>query len=160
MSDLRIDKRRVASTITLTSGERLIGALFLAEQAAHHAGHERLLDVLNGPPGFLPFETTSDPGDRQTVLLNRASIAMVQTDAAVDDLAEDQAYQVAVKKSVLLQFGSGDQLRGILRVERPQGRNRLSDAVRDEAGFRYLESSGGVAAVNLAHVVRITPLAE
>lgn len=160
MSDLRIDKRRVSATITLASGERLVGALFLAEQAAHHAGHERLLDLLNGPPGFLPFETKSDPADHRTVLLNRASIAVVQTEAAVDDLAQDPGYQVAVQKSVLLQFDSGDQLRGVLRVERPEGRNRLSDAVRDEAGFRYLEGAGGVAAVNLAHVVRITPLAE
>ena len=54
MSDLRIDKRRVTATLTLTAGDRLIGSLFLAEQAEHHAGPERLLDVLNGPPGFLP----------------------------------------------------------------------------------------------------------
>ena len=42
----------------------------------------------------------------------------------------------------------------------PAGRDRLSDSVRDETGFRYLESASGVLAVNLAHVVRITPLSE
>jgi hypothetical protein len=160
MSELRIDKRRVTTTLTLTAGERLIGSLFLAEQAERHTGPERLLDLLNGPPGFLPFEEVSGPGGRQTVLLNRASIAIVQTDSALDELADDQGYQVAVKKSVLLQFANGEELRGVLRVERPAGRNRLSDAVRDEAGFRYLEGAGGVFAVNLAQVVRITPLAE
>ncbi len=160
MSDLRIDKRRVTATLTLTAGDRLVGSLFLADQAEHHAGPERLLDLLNGPPGFLPFESVSGPGDRQTLLINRASIALVETDSALDDLADDYAYQVAVKKSVLLQFDSGEELRGVLRVERPVGRDRLSDAVRDDAGFRYLEAAGGVLAVNLAHVVRITPLAE
>lgn len=160
MSDLRIDKRRVTATLALTGGERLIGSLFLAEQAEHHAGPERLLDVLNGPPGFLPFESVSGPGVRQTVLVNRANIVVVDTDSALEDLADDHAYQVAVQKSVLLQFASGDELRGVLRVERPVGRNRLSDAVRDDAGFRYVEGAGGVLAVNLAHVVRITPLAE
>ena len=160
MSELRIDKRRVLATITLTGGDRLVGSLFLAAQAAHHAGPERLLDVLNGPPGFVPFETASGPGDRQTVLVNRGCITVVHTDLAVADLAEDQSYQVAVQKSVLLQFAGGEQLRGVLRVERPVGRNRLSDAVRDDAGFRYVEGAGGVFAVNLAHVVRITPLAE
>lgn len=160
MSDLRIDKRRVTATLDLTGGERLIGSLFLAEQAEHHAGPERLLDVLNGPPGFLPFESVSGPGVRQTVLVNRANIVVVHTDSALDDLTEDQAYQVAVQKSVLLQFSNGDELRGVLRVQRPVGRDRLSDAVRDDAGFRYLEGAGGVLAVNLAHVVRITPLAE
>ena len=160
MSDLRIDKRRVTATLTLIGGDRLIGSLFLAEQAEHHAGPERLLDVLNGPPGFLPFESVSDAGGRQTLLINRANIVVVHTDAAVDDLAEDHAYQVAVQKSVLLQFPGGDVLRGVLRIQRPVGRDRLSDAVRDDAGFRYLEGAGGVLAVNLAHVVRITPLAE
>lgn len=160
MSELRIDKRRVSAILNLTTGERLTGALFLAEQAATHAGPERLLDVLNGPPGFVPFEAVSGPGVRQTVFLNRAFIAVVHADCAADDLAEDLAYQVAVKKSVLLQFAGGDELRGVLRVERPVGRDRLSDAVRDSAGFRYLEGAGGVLAVNLAHVVRIMPVAE
>ncbi|MBK5296749.1 MAG: hypothetical protein JJE40_06280 [Vicinamibacteria bacterium] len=160
MSDLRIDKRRVTATLTLNGGDHLIGSLFLAEQAASHAGPERLLDVLNGPPGFLPFESVSGPGVRQTRLVNRAYIVVVETDSALDDLADDPAYQVAVKKSVLLHLASGEQLRGVLRVERPVGRDRLSDAVRDDTGFRYLETAGGVLAVNLAHVVRIMPLAE
>ena len=82
MSDLRIDKRRVTATLTLTAGDRLIGSLFLAEQAEHHAGPERLLDVLNGPPGFLPFEAVSGPGVRQTLLVNRAYIVVVDTDSA------------------------------------------------------------------------------
>jgi hypothetical protein len=160
MSDLRIDKRRVTATLDLTGGERLIGSLFLAEQAEHHAGPERLLDVLNGPPGFLPFESVSGPGVRQTLLVNRANIVVVHTDSALEDLADDHAYQVAVQKSVQLQFANGGELSGVLRVQRPVGRDRLSDAVRDDASFRYLEGAGGVLAVNLAHVVRITPLAE
>lgn len=159
MSELRIDKRRVAATLTLTLGERLIGSLFLAEQAANHAGPERLLDVLNGPPGFLPFEAVSGPGARRhTMLLNRAYIAVVHADCTIDDLADDYGYQVAVKKSALLHLATGEELRGVLRVERPVGRDRLSDAVRDDAGFRYLEGGGGGLAVNLSHVVRITPL--
>jgi len=160
MSELRIAKRRIAATLTLTGGQRVSGALFLAEQAATHAGPERLLDVLNGPPGFLPFEAVSAPGSRQTLFINRASIAVVDADGASDDLADDEGYQVAVKKSVRLELNGGNELRGVLRVERPVGRDRLSDAVRDDTGFRYLEGAGGVLAVNLAHVVRIVPLAE
>jgi hypothetical protein len=160
MSDLRIAKRRVAATLALTGGLELAGSLFLAELAASHAGPERLLDVLNGARGFLPFEAVAPDGTRQTVLLNRAHITWVRADCARDDLEEDPGYQVAVQKSVLLQLVTREELRGVLRVERPVGRDRLSDAVRDDAGFRYLESPGGVLAVNLAHVVRIMPLAE
>jgi hypothetical protein len=160
MSDLRIAKRRVTATVTLAGAAPLAGSLFLAEQAATHAGPERLLDVLNGPPGFLPFEMASPGGTRQTLLLNRAHIASVHADCASGELADDQGYQVAVKKFVLVHFAGGEELRGVLRIARPAGRDRLSDAVRDEAGFRYLECEGGVLAVNLAHVVRIMPLAE
>src|SRR5688500_12448840 len=111
MTDLRIDKRRVTATITLAAGERLTGALFLAEQAATHAGPERLLDVLTGPPGFLLLEAVSPIGERQTVLLNRAYIAVIDADCALDDLADDYAYQVAVQKSVLLQLVNGEEIR-------------------------------------------------
>ena len=160
MSNLRIDKLRVPATLTFTAGERLTGSLFLAEQAATHAGPERLVDVLNGSTGFLPFEAVSDFGPPRTVLLNRAHIAWVEADRPAGELAEDPAYQCAPKKSVVLRLSSGDELRGVLRVERPAGRDRLSDAVRDETGFLYLEGGAGVLAVNLAHVVRIMPLAE
>lgn len=160
MSELRIDKQRVPATLTFAAGERLTGSLFLAAQAASHAGPERLVDVLNGSSGFLPFEAVSGVGVRQTLLLNRAHIVSVEADRPAGELADDAAYQVAPKKSVLLQLATGEQLRGVLRVERPAGRDRLSDAVRDETGFLYLEGGAGVIAVNLAHVVRIQPLAE
>lgn len=156
---LRVDKQRVTATLTLTEGGRLAGALFLADLAATHAGRERLLDVLNGSPGFLPFETPAD-GAPRTVLINRAHITVVEADCAERDLADDPAYQVAVKKSVDLRLEGGDQLSGVLRVVRPAGRDRLSDAVRDDVGFRYLETASGVLVINLAHVLRITPLAE
>jgi hypothetical protein len=160
MSELRIAKRRVTATVTLSAGAPAAGALFLADQAATHAGPERLIDVLNAGPGFVPFEAVSPVGERYTQLLNLAHIVVVQADRSAVELADDAAYQAAPKKSVVLQLLSGEELRGVLRVERPAGRDRLSDAVRDETGFRYLESASGVLAVNLAHVVRITPVAE
>jgi len=160
VSELRIDKRRITATVTLAAGTPVAGALFLADQAATHAGPERLLDVLNAGPGFVPFEAVSPVGQRYTQLLNLAHIVLVQADRSAVELADDAAYQVAPKKSVVLQMASGEELRGVLRVERPAGRDRLSDSVRDETGFRYLEGASGVLAVNLAHVVRITPVAE
>ena len=47
MSDLRIEKRRVTVTVTLTAGHHFTGSLFLSGQAATHAGPERLIDLLN-----------------------------------------------------------------------------------------------------------------
>jgi hypothetical protein len=160
MSDLRIEKRRVTVTVTLTAGHHFTGSLFLSGQAATHAGPERLIDLLNAEDGFVPFELVSPLGGRQTLLLNRAHISLVHAQSAGDDLAEDPGYQVAAKKSVTLHLADGDSVTGVLRVERPAGRDRLSDLVSDETGFRYLESATGILAVNLAHVVHITPLSE
>ncbi len=160
MSDLRIEKRRVTVTVTLTAGHNLMGSLFLSGQAASHAGPERLIDLLNAEQGFVPFELVSPVGGRQTLLLNRAHISVVHAQSASHDLEEDPGYQVAAKKSVALRLASGEQLTGVLRVERPAGRDRLSDLVSDDTGFRYLESATGILAVNLAQVVHITPLSE
>ena len=111
--------------------------------------------MLNGPPGFLPFESVSGPGVRQTLLVNRANIVVVHTDSALEDLADDHAYHVACRSWCSCSSAAATSC-AVLRVQRPVGRNRLSDAVRDDAGFRYVEGAGGVLAVNLAHVVRIT----
>jgi len=150
----------VSVTVSLSGGSRLTGSLFLSAFAASHAGPERLLDLLNAGRGFVPFEVVSAIGARETILLSRAHIALVQSDTALEDVAEDPGYQVATQKSVALLLSTGEELTGVLRIERPVGRNRLSDGVNDEIGFRYLESPSGILAVNLAQVVRITPLAE
>lgn len=160
MSELRIEKRRVSVSVSLTAGHRFTGALFLSAQAAAHAGPERLLDLLNASEGFLPFELVSSVGARETILLNRSHIAVVQSEASHHDLADDTSYQVAPQKSVALLLATGEELSGVLRIDRPSGRNRLSDGLNDHIGFRYLETANGILAVNFAYVVRITPLAE
>ena len=50
------------------------------------------------PAGIPPVRVGVGPGVRQTVLVNRAYIAVVHTDSALEDLADDHAYQVAVQE--------------------------------------------------------------
>lgn len=160
MSELRIEKRRVTVTVTLTAGQQFTGSLFLSAQAASHAGPERLLDLLNAESGYIPFELVSDVGQRQTLLLNRAHLSLVCAQSAQDDLEDSPGYRATAPKTVRLLLANGEQLTGVFRVERPAGRDRLSDGVSQGQGFRYLETENGVLAVNLAHVVHITPVSE
>lgn len=160
MSDLRIEKRRVTVTVTTAAGPRHTGSLFLSAQAATHAGPERLVDLLNGGQAFVPFERVSPTGDREMRLLNRAHLVLVQAEGAGDDVAGDPGYQVARKKSAVLTLTTGERIAGVLRVERPAGRDRLSDFLSGETGFCYFESPSGLLAVNLAHVTEITPVSE
>src|SRR5262249_694535 len=68
MSQFRVEKHRAEAELTLSSGESRRGCFFLALSSASHAGPERVKDVLNFEPGFLPFETAEPV---ETVLVNR-----------------------------------------------------------------------------------------
>jgi hypothetical protein len=63
MSEFRVEKRRAEAELTLSTGVRVKGAFFLAGSSAGHAGPERVGNLLNGDPGFFPFEL-SDNGNR------------------------------------------------------------------------------------------------
>ena len=73
MSVFRVEKRREAAEITLTTGATLAGHFFLAASSPLHAGPERVGDLLNLEGGFFPFGT---PGG-DTALINRAYVVKV-----------------------------------------------------------------------------------
>jgi hypothetical protein len=55
MSEFRIEKIQQPLKITLTSGERLAGIVFLEPMARNHAGPQEPRELLNEPEAFFPF---------------------------------------------------------------------------------------------------------
>jgi len=53
----------------------------------------------------------------------------------------------------MISLSNGQQLRGSVRVYRPEGRDRLSDWARHGPRFRYLETSDATVIVNVDHIV-------
>ena len=57
--------------------------------------------------------------------------------------------------SVLL--SNGQRVDGVVRVYRPEGRDRLSDWTRQPEVFRYIETERcDILIVNAAHIVAVT----
>jgi hypothetical protein len=146
-SEFRVEKQRADAILTLAGGASVSGHFFLAQASPTSAGRERVGELLNSESGFFPFENDQ----RQTVLYNRDHVVIVQL--ADNEAQLDPGYAVATTRTAVISLSNGRQLRGIVRVYRPKGRDRLSDWARHGQRFRYVEASEGTFLVNIRHVV-------
>jgi hypothetical protein len=152
-SAFRFEKRRAAAVVTLVGGESVHGSFFTAAADTRHSDGERIGDLLNADTGFFPFELDAPPAPH-TVLFNRAHVITV---ALFDDEAKrDAGYAVATSRTVSILLSNGQRVHGIVRVYRPEGRNRLSDWTRQPEVFRYVETGDATIIVNAAHIVAVT----
>jgi hypothetical protein len=153
ISEFRVEKARVDALITLSNGDSAPGHFFVAKASAHTAGAERVGELLNGEPGFFPFETLD--GERtRTVLYNRRQVIMVAL--ADNEARRDPGYDVATERLVSVLLSNGHRVAGSVRVYRPEGRDRLSDWARHPDTFRYIETDEATLLVNISHVVEVS----
>lgn len=156
-SEFRIEKSRSYGTITLTSGETLLGCFFVAASSPNLPGPERVGELLNGDSGFFPFEVHTD-GAPKTVLVNRAQVLMVEL--AENEARQDAGYDLARRRSVAVRLANGQRMVGTVRVYRPEGSDRLSDWARQPSQFRYIELDQVTVIVNVAHVIDATEVTQ
>jgi len=149
MSEFRVEKRREAVELTLITGATLAGSLFLAGSSHLHSGPERVGDLLNAESGFFPFEGA----DGHTSLVNRAHVLTVTLPALVIETELDSSYGVATRRTVTVLLTSGATITGVVTVQRPPGRDRLSDYAHLDERFRYLELPDRAVLINSAHIV-------
>jgi hypothetical protein len=99
-------------------------------QGSFFVAAESVSALLEQDTGFFPFEIGTGDG-AQTVLYNRAHV-------------------------IWMMLSDARRLRGVVRVYRPEGRDRLSDWTRQPETFRYVDTDEGPLLVNAAHIVAIT----
>ena len=150
MSELRVEKRRAAAELTLSTGGKVRGSFFLAGSSATHFGPERVGDLLNGEAGFFPFAVESDGA---TALYNRMQLVSVRLLESTGEARLDPGYELATERRVSMLLTNGESLCGAVRVYRPAGRDRLSDYARSTEVFRYVETPDATFIVNSAHIV-------
>jgi hypothetical protein len=155
MSQFRVEKQRAEAEVTLSSGESRRGCFFVSASSAVHAGPERVKDVLNFEPGFIPFETT-DPG--RTVFVNREQVVTVRLIGPREEPQRDSGYDVATVRNVEVRLSNRSVLRGLVRIYCPTGHDRLSDYARQTELFRYLENADGTFIVNSAYIVELSEI--
>jgi len=152
-SEFRVEKMRTTATVVLSNGTSVRGAFFVAGGSATHDGPERVKDVLNGEPGFIPFEPLGDYA--QTVIYNRDHILYVAL-APNSEARLDPGYDVATRRRVKMLLSDGTRLIGFVNVYRPRGRDRLSDFARSYEHFQYLEADAATYLINVRHLVELT----
>jgi hypothetical protein len=152
-SEFRFEKGRAEASVTLVGGESARGSFFVAGARSNHEGPERVGELLNEATGFFPFEIETADGPR-TILYNRAHVITVTLSES--EASRVPGYAVAKRRDVWILLSDGRRLRGVVRVYRPEGRDRLSDWTRQPEIFRYIDTDEGPLLVNAAHIVAVT----
>src|SRR5262249_51654373 len=152
-SEFRFEKRRAEATVTLVGGETARGCVFVAGARLDPQGAERGGGVLKQDAAFVPFEDQKAERAR-AVQDNRAHVITVAL--AESEAARDPGSAGAKRRDVWLLLSDGRRIRGVVRVYRPEGRDRLSDWTRQPEPFRYVETDEGTLLVNAAHIVALT----
>lgn len=158
MSEFRVAKGKADALLTLADGSTVRGCFFVAAASATGKVPECVKDLLASEAGFFPF-AVGDAGAERTLLYNRAHVVMVEL-SGHDEPRRDPGYEVATRRSVSLLLSNGTRVHGSVRIDRPAGRDRLSDFVRSNEAFRYVEIPGATLIVNVAHVIELSETTE
>jgi hypothetical protein len=154
MSQLRVEKGRMAATLTLSNGATIRGSMFLWQGVAEHTGQERVRDLLNAEAGFFPFEVQAPSGVR-THMFNRDHVLFATLDGD-NELRSNPGHEVATIRHATVLLSNGKRLSGVVRVLNPLGRDRLSDFARTQERFQYLECDGLTYIINMHHLIELT----
>lgn len=156
MSEFRVEKRREAAEITLSTGATVSGHFFLSGSSQVHAGPQRVGELLNLEGGFFPFEAPNG----ETSQINRAHVIKVALPEHVIEAQLDDAYGVATRRYVVVLLSNGEKVTGHVAVYRPSGRDRLSDYAQIDDRFRYIEQANRTLLVNSQHIVSLLEVTE
>ena len=150
---LRVEKSRVKATLVLSNGMTVHGCFFIARNSRTHAGPESVRDMLNSEAGFFPFDAVRSE-EMTTILYNRDHLLFIELEDR-NEPCRDPGYDVATEKIATILMSNGMRLRGVVRVFRPHGNDRLSDFARAQENFRYVEAANATYIINVHHVVEL-----
>jgi hypothetical protein len=154
MDELRVPKRRVAIEIAIAHDPRRSVVVFLSEFASHHAGAERVSDLLNGSAEFLP---ALDPDGKRMTFYNRAGILFVRVDPAEEPVLAD-AHTIPTEHEVELTLSEGSVLRGLVSYVLPPDRARVIDFLNEAPQFFRVLEPDRATLVNKRHVAQVVAL--
>jgi len=127
MSEFRIEKVRHQLEVTLTTGERLVGTVFLESVARNRAGAQDPRGLLNDPAAFFPFEV----GDLLVLIAkDQVKIASHAVNAEADTIALPTI-------DIRVSMADGHIVDGAVEVDAPSDAHRLLDFL-NRADARFL----------------------
>ena len=150
MSIYRVDKTEQPVVLFQADGSVMKGVVFLSACAYSHIGQQTLTDLLREKGDFFPFRNEAGG----FCVTNKTSITHIR----YEQLATEQEYApLGNPVEVQINFVGGEQLRGTVIIEMPEGRNRLFDFVNSMSGFFPLRSGEAHYLVNVTQLRDISP---
>lgn len=149
MDELRIPKRRVEVELVLAGhGARRV-VLFLSDFAVGHDGAERVSDLLNDPPDFLPAR---DLATDQVLFVQREQVVVARV-AREPEPEDAERYTLPTEHEVVLLLADGQRVSGLVTYVLPPDRSRLVDYLNAAPPFVRVHEGEREAYVNRRYVV-------
>lgn len=150
-NDIRIEKERVAVSITMIGGELLSGSLF-APLIYPPGGQEEPLQLLNEPEPFFPLGLATG----EVLLISKARVLEIVLDASS---GAEELPGSAPTALVQLTLTGGMTHIGSLRLEVRMPRPRVLDYMNHcVEHFMALRTDDGVRLINRKMIERVRPL--
>lgn len=127
MDERRIEKENCPVLFELYDGSEIEGEVFLRLYEAHHAGLQKVGDLLNEEARVIPLRTS-----KGTLLLNRSRIASAKVPA---ELERDDLMTLGKKYTVNLKMLRGKEIQGDIYVNLPEGFCRVKDYFNQPVQF-------------------------
>ena len=151
MSIYRVDKSEQPVVLFQADGSVMRGVVFLSPCAYTHIGQQTLADLLREKGDFFPFRSETGA----FCVTNKNTVTHIRYDKLT---AEQEVCSLGNPVDVQINFAGGEQLRGTVIIDMPEGRNRLFDFVNSISGFFPLDSGDAHYLVNVDQVRDISPL--
>ncbi|MHB8708233.1 MAG: hypothetical protein ACYC9I_05110 [Desulfuromonadales bacterium] len=150
MSIYRVDKSEQSVVLFQADGSVMKGVVFLSACAYSHIGQQTLIDLLREKGEFFPFRSEAGA----FCVTNKTTI----THLRYEQIPTEAGYApLGNPVEVLVNFAGGEQLRGTIIIEMPEGRNRLFDFINSMSGFFPLQNGEAHYLVNVAQIRDISP---
>lgn len=140
MDERKIEKENRPVLFELSDGSEIEGEVFLRLYEAHHAGLQKVGDLLNEDARVIPLRTS-----KGTLLLNRSRIALAKVQAKLE---RDDLMTLGKKYTVRLKMLRGKEIQGDIYVNLPEGFCRVKDYFNQPVQFFPLIQSEFVVYIN------------
>jgi hypothetical protein len=146
MDEGRIEKATRRARLVLSNGREIRGEVFVGLYDAHHVGPQRVGELLNEDPAFIPVKT-----GKGVILVNSAHIVSVALPA---DREKDDLVTLGKRYTVRVKTTRGE-FRGTVFVNLPDVSTRVRDYLNQPLRFFTLFQSRTVIYLNRTYVVLV-----
>lgn len=146
MDEGRIEKATRPARLVLSNGREIRGEVFVGLYDPHHVGPQRVGELLNEAPAFMPVKT-----DKRVLMVNRAHIVSVTLPA---DRERDELAMLGKRYAVRVKTTRGE-LRGTVFVNLPEGATRVTDYFNQSVHFLPLFQARTIVYLNRDFIVHV-----